>query len=915
LCLALGQGAHEGRPYEKTMIRWFYKLPLRFRSLFRKSLVEEELTEELRFHLEKLIEEKVAKGMTPEEARYAALRELGGLEQIKEECRDMRRVHYIENFLQDVRYGLRQLRRNPGFTAVAVLTLALGLAAVNTIFAVVETVLLRPLDFPRPERIFMVSQDTPALGSGPSVVTLGEFHQWEKSGLFEHAAAIDTAEYTLLGPGRAERLFGARVTPDFFRVFAVQPFLGRGFDAPDATPGHDNVIVLSYQIWMRSFGGDPGVIGKSVRTSEGLMTVIGVMRPRFDFPRLADVRTIFFWAPEQTEFWTPLTITQKLIQQGNFNYLVLGRLKDGVTPQRASEQFRAGAVQVFRDGQVREPAYYRDWLEKAIATLTIYVVPLRDTMSWGVRSGLWMLLAAVGLLLVLVLFNLGNLLLTRNVSRLRQLVVRQALGATRVQLFRQSFVEQLLVVAGASFISLVLADWGVSAIRAVAAARLPRLYELSIDVRVTALLLILSLAIAIVFGAVPLVVLPNSAISSVLQSESRTSTGDRRANRLKSGLMVMQIGVSMVLLIGAGLLIQSFTNVMRVNAGFDPHNLLNISVSLNPKTNQDRAKRLAHLRELLDAFRSIPGVESAAVVNHVPLTGEMDIHGVRAVGRTSSSATEAEGAEYRVVDASYFSTMRIPLVAGRGFREDEPEGFAVINRKMASRLWPGEDALGKQFRDGDNPPVTVIGIVGDIHDGSLEREPGMQFYQPLAVGSWSADQFMIRTRIDPAAILPVAQQTVWRLDPEQPISRPQIMERLLQSTTLDRRFETGLVAGFAAAALFLATLGLFSIASLSMARRTREFGIRLALGARRADLLRLELRRTLAIAVAGVAFGVAASLALARVVAGFLYGVAAWSPEVYGAAIVVLMVPAFVAAWLPARRATKVDPMVALRYE
>jgi putative ABC transport system permease protein len=371
----------------------------------------------------------------------------------------------------------------------------------------------------------------------------------------------------------------------------------------------------------------------------------------------------------------------------------------------------------------------------------------------------------------------------------------------------------------------------------------------------------------------------------------------------------------MVLLIGAGLLIRSFLSVMRVSPGFDPHNILNISVSLNPKVNPNEAKRLAHLRELLDAFRNIPGVESAAVVNHVPLTGDMDIHDVHAVGQPAAPATEADGAEYRVVDASYFRAMRIPLLAGRGFRDDEPKGFALVNRKMAARLWPRGDAVGKQFRDGDNSPVTVVGVVGDIHNGSLEREPMMQFYLPLAADPWSADQFMVRTRVDPAAILPVAQQTVWRLDPEQPVSHPQIMERLLQSVTLDRRFETGLVAGFAAAALFLATLGLFSIASLSIARRTREFAVRLALGARGIDLLRLELGRTLAKVVAGLACGVAASLALARTVAVFLYGVTAWSPKVYGAAIVVLMVPAFVAAWLPARRATKVDPMVALRYE
>ena len=888
----------------------------RLRALFRRKSMEAELDEELRAHLERQVEKYIQSGLRREEAARRARLEFGGLEQVKEECRDARGVNLVETTFQDVLYGLRRLKRSPGFTAVAVLTLALGLAAVNTIFAVVETVLLRPLDYPHSERILTVSQDLPTLVSGPTVVTVGEFQRWEQSGLFEHAAAIDATdapECTLLGSGRAERLYGVSVTPDFFGVFGVQPFLGRGFEAGDATPGHDNVIVLSYALWKRSFGGDPHVVGKAIRIREGLMTVIGVMPPRFDFPRLADVRTIMFWAPEQTEFWTPLTITQKLVQQDNFNYGVVGRLKDGVTPQRAAEQFQASAVQLFRDEGMRQPTFPAVY-DQIMATLAVHVVPLRDTMSWGVRGALWMLLAAVGLLLALVLFNLGNLLLTRNVGRLREFVVREALGATRWQLFRQSFVEQLLVVAGAAVISLVLAEWGISTIRAVAAARLPRLYELGIDARVTVLLLILSFAIAIVFGAVPLVVLPDSAISSALQSEGRTSTGDRRAHRLKSGLMVMQIGVSMVLLIGAGLLIQSFTNVLRVKPGFAPHNLLNISVSLNPKTNQDPAKRLAHLRELLEAFRSIPGVESAAVVNHVPLTGEMDIHDARVVGRPPSPAAEVEGAEYRVVDASYFSTMRIPLLAGRGFREDEPEGLAIINRKMAARLWPGEDALGKQFRDGDNPPVIVIGVVGDIHNGSLEREPRMQFYLPLAADPWS-DQFMIRTRIDPAAVLPLAQQTVWRLDPEQPVSHSQIMERLLESVTLDRRFGTGLVAGFAGAALFLATVGLFSIASLSMARRTREFGIRLALGATGTDLLRLELLRTLAIAFSGLACGVAASLALARTVAGFLYGVMAWNPEVYGAAMVVLMVPAFVAAWLPARRATRVDPMVALRYE
>jgi putative ABC transport system permease protein len=548
------------------------------------------------------------------------------------------------------------------------------------------------------------------------------------------------------------------------------------------------------------------------------------------------------------------------------------------------------------------------------SSLAIHVVPLRKTMSWGVGDALWMLLAAVALLLVLVLFNLGNLFLMRNTNRFREFVVREALGATRWHLFRQSFVEPVLLVGGATVISLMLADWGVSAIRAVGAARLPRLYGLTVDGRVTASLLILSLLIAILFGTLPLVVFRNIRLSSALQSEGRSATGDRHTNRLKSGLMVLQIAVSMILLTGAGLLIKSFTNVLRVNPGFDPHNLVNITVYLSLKANQDPAKRLAHVREVLSAFRSIPGVESAAVVNHVPLTGDVDIDSVTAVGKPSSSSGGMDAAEFRIVDANYIQTMRIPLLAGRGFRDSEPGDSALINRKMASHLWPGRDAVGKQFRTGNKTSFTVVGVIGDVHNGTLESEPKMQFYLPLTTTPW-AGEYMIRTRVDPAAVFSAIQRTVWRLDPEAPLSHPQVMDRLLQSTTLDRRFETGLVAGFAGAALLLATLGLFSIASLSIARRTKEFGVRLALGATGRNLVGLELRRTLVIVITGLALGAAVSLALARTVAGFLYGVSAWSPAIYATSILVLIVPAFVAVWVPASRAAKVDPMVALRYE
>ncbi len=814
--------------------------------------------------------------------------------------------------LQDLRYGLRMLAKNPGFTAVAVLTLALGLAAVTTIFAVVETVLLRPLNYPRSNRIFSVTEGLPFLDSKPTVITLAQFRSWESSGLFEHAAVMDTVDYTLLRSGHPELLEGVEVTPDFFRVFGVQPFLGRGFVKEDATPGHDSVMILSYARWRSSFGGDAGVVGQAVRTSETPMTIVGVMPPNFDFPRLADVRQIMSWAPEQADFWTPLTITEQAVAEGNFNYYMLGRLRDGITPQQTSQQFKASAIQIFRSQELKNAAYHSE-LERIISSFAVYIVPLQDTMAWGIGKVLWMLLAAVGLLLALVLFNLGNLLLTRNTQRFREFVVREALGATRWRLFRQSFMEQAAMVTLAAICSSFLAGRGAFLIRAAVGARLPRLYALDVDVRVTVVLAMLSLLIATIFGALPLFVVRGSRLSGALQSGGRSLTADRRTHRVKSGLMVLQIAVSVVLLTGAGLLLCSFTNVLRVKPGFDPHNLLSVTVALRPLENPKPEQLIARLHGVLDAVRSLPGVESAATVNHAPLTGDVDIHTPRPLGWEAKELRLS--AEYRVVDAAYFRTLRIPVLKGRTFRDDEPAHSAIVNHKMASQLWPGEDALGKQFRDGDNPPLTVVGIVGDLHNGTLEREPNLQFYVPLNTAPWRHQCLMIRTRIDPAALLPAIQQAVWRFDSEAPISPPQSMERLLHAVTLDRRFVTELVMGFAMAALFLATLGLFSIASLSVAQRTRELGLRVALGASGNDLLRLELARTSALIAGGLGCGVTASVALAKVVAGFLYGVTPLSPLVYGAAVGALIVPAFVAAWVPARRAAKVDPMVALRYE
>lgn len=813
-----------------------------------------------------------------------------------------------------VRALFRPFLSNPGYAAMAILTLALGLAAVGVTFAVVDTVLLRPVPFAHSDRIVTLSQKIPFLGSSPTVVTADEFQAWQKSGLFESAALVDTAEYTLEGRGHPERIYGASVTPDFFRVFGLEPVFGRGLSASDAVEGHSNVVVLSLQLWTRHFQSNRNLIGKTIRLSGMPMTVVGVMPAGFDFPRLADVSTIMNWAPEQSEFWTPFVITPKIVEQGNFNYFALGRLRKAVTFARAAAQFRATAVHLFKEKEVKYPQY-KSVIEQMLATLVVYVTPLRETMAWGIRDVLWMVLAAVALLLVLVLFNLGNLLLTRNAHRLREYTVRQALGASRWQLFRQSFIEQTVLVGLASILAVLLMAWGIELVRVIAANKLPRLYELQLSLVHVALLLGMAFLTAILFGALSQLLLSERVLALGLHSQSRTSTGDRQTNRLKFLSMVAEIAVSVVLLVGAGLLLKSFQNVLEEQPGFNPQHMLTLKVSFDPKKTDKPEKRLQHVRELLDRLRSLPDVISASLVSRLPLTGDNEIHDVRAMGRPLPQGAENISAEYRVIDAAYFRTMEIPLLAGRSLRPDDPATLAVINRKMAARLWPGENPIGKQFADGDHPPVQVIGVVGDVHNGSLEKPEMMQFYRLVTADPYYADTFVVRSAHDPHSLIALIQKAVWQLDASEPVTHAQTMEHLLGAVTLQRRFETGLLTSFAAVALFLSALGLFGVASLSATRRTREFGIRLAVGATAGQIVRLELARTATMVIAGLAGGLLLSMTMARLMTGLLYRVTPWNGKIYATAALVLIASALVAGWLPARRAARIDPASALRIE
>jgi putative ABC transport system permease protein len=477
-------------------------------------------------------------------------------------------------------------------------------------------------------------------------------------------------------------------------------------------------------------------------------------------------------------------------------------------------------------------------------------------------------------------------------------------------LFRHALIEQGILIVLASVLSLSFSGWAIQLVRRIGASHVPRLYELSLDTHTILLLLGLALATGLAFGAVPLLVLPDSA--GWFRSESRSSTGDRRSHRLRAALIAAEIAISMVLLVSAGLLAASFSNVMNVKPGFDPNNLLTFNVSFSPKLYTDPPKMLAAHRELLDRIRALPGVEAASVVNYLPLTGDYEIHGIGPVGKPLNRDS---GAEARLIDPQYFETMHIPLIAGRALRESDFGNVAVINQKMAYLLWPGENPIGREFTDNGNAPIRVIGVVGNVHSGALEAEPMMQYYSSMVAFPGYANSFAVRTKTDPLSLLPAIERTIWRFDPDQAVSGAKTMEHIIRSATLERRFETDLLLGFSASALFLSALGLFGVASLSVTRHSREFGIRMALGATGTDVLWLEIVRNIVIVVSGLAVGLLLSFTAHRALATLLFGVSALSLNVYVAAAAVLTISAMTAVLIPALRATRIDPAIVLRDE
>jgi predicted permease len=887
-------------------MRWFHKLPLRFRSLFRKSRVEQELSDELHFHLERLIQEDVARGVAPEEARSTALREMGGVEQIKEECRDMRRLNTIENFIQDLRYGLRMLVKNPGFTAVAVLTLALGIGANTLIFSVVNAAILHPLPFREASRLVTLWATSPTVGfSGPGTLTDPDYMEWRKENhVFSEIAAFRGQPSNLTGVSAPVRLTGAAISPSLSRVLDVNPALGRAFAPEEESAGRNRVVLLSDRLWRSRFGADPRAVGQSIKLDGEFYTVIGVMPDGFGFPNEADV-------------WTPLTLAN---DAHNATLQVVARLKPGVSIERArSDVALIGQRRTRRAG---------DW------EWNITLVSLNQAVASDVRTPLLVLFAAVSLVLLIACANVANLFLARATSRQREIAIRRALGASRTRIIRQMLTESVTMAVFGGAVGVLPAALGHSFV-AKAASQLPRslgspsvaahIASARIDGWVLGFTLAISVLTAVLFGLTPAIEASRGELNDSLKEAGRVLATGRGRGLLRDGIVLTEVALALVLLVGAGLLIRSFLRLMNVDPGFSPQNVLTLSISLLDSRYSSARPMIAFEQQALERLSALHGVRSAGGVFGLPL-GNGTIQGDFTV---EGQATPARGtqpfiAAKKVIGGDYFKAIGIPLLKGRYFDEHDSETaphVVIVSQGLARHFWPRGDAIGKRLKAGffNDAWCTVVGVVGDTKQYSLGETLSPSMYLPYAQAPapfmMQDITLVLRTGSEPLSLVAAARRAVQAVDPDLPVFDAATMEQLVYRSTSEPRFNAALLGIFAALALVLAAVGIYGVMSYAVLQRTHEIGLRMALGAQASDVLQQVVRQGMLLAAGGIATGMAGAWVVTRFLASLLFGVQPTDPVSFALVPLILAVVALVACLVPARRATKVDPMVALRYE
>ena len=887
-------------------MRFFYKLPLRLRSLFRRPSVEHELSEELRFHLENEVAEKIAQGMTPEEARYAALRDLGAVEQLKEECRDMRRVSYIENFLQDVHYGLRQLRRTAGFTVVAVLTLALGIGANTAIFSVVYAVLLKPLPFRNAGQLVRVFEGNDRAGIPAAGCSYLEFRDWQRlNQVFTGMAAVEGHELNLTGRGEPTVVKVGDVTEDFFSVLGVAPMLGRGFLPKDDEPGGAPVAVLSYELWRSRFGADPGLIGTIIDLDQRAFTVVGVMPPGFHFSFAEESGRRQLWVPiTQDPSFSP--IAKSPVEHF---FSAVARLKPGLSAKEAEAEMDTAVNQIWQEYRPGDHGW------------GVRTVPIREAVTGdNTSTPLLFLLAAVGLVLLIACANVANLLLARATSRAKEFALKAALGAGRARILRQLLTESALLGVLGAALGIALAYWGVSGLGGLLPPSFPGADSIRVDGWVLGFALLLSLGASVVFGAAPALFAADARLHTTLQESAGRPGEGRGRRRVRSLLVIAEVALAMVLLVGAGLLIRSFAALTSVNPGFDTRRMLKAEVSLPRFQYSMPAQWVSFANELLPRIQATPGLQDTAIALPIPLADQSLTVGFQ-IANSPAAAGRAPTADYMAVSPNFFHVAGVPLLRGRNFRDQDAmstPNVTIISADLARVYFPHRDPIGRHLIFGfpnSNVKREIVGVVGDLRDEGLNQMPGPMVYVPFAQSPFWGVGLMAKTSLSASAAAHAIRQRVSEIDRNLPVTELGWMSEAVDASLTETRLRTWLLGLFGAIALALAAAGIFGVISYSVSCRTHEFGIRIALGGGRREILRLVLGEALRLALIGVGAGIVTALGLTRLISSLLFGVRATDPATLIVLPLVLTGVALLAAYLPARRATKVDPMVALRHE
>ncbi|HWS90077.1 MAG TPA: ABC transporter permease [Pyrinomonadaceae bacterium] len=884
---------------------WFRLLRTRLRGLLRKKSVEREMEEELRFHLRMRAEENVRRGMAPDEAERAALKSFGQLGRIKEYCRDVKGGGLVESMLQDVKFGARTLMKNRGFTLVAVLTLAVGIGANTAIFSVVEAVLLRPLPYDNADRVVMLWEHNRVRNRPRNVVNPGNLMDWrDQSGSFEEVAAFVDQRYNLTGAGEPEEVAGQAATPNLFKLLGARPALGRTLLAGDEAEGGENVAVISHGLWQRRFGGSPDVLGRTLSLGGNPVTVVGVMPP--DFRWFVKENSL---TGKPAELWVPMALTEQQRTERRGRYLsAVALLKPGVTVEQAQSELDTVTARLEAQYEID-----KGWGGS--------VVPLREQLAGEIRPALLVLLGAVACVLLIACVNVANLQMARAAGRRKEIALRAALGAGRLRLIRQLLTESLLLAAAGGALGLLLAHWCVEALVALGPQNLLGAGQAGVNPMVLLFTLGVTLLTGLAFGVVPAVETSRLNLSESLKESSRGDVGAGRAGRVRAVLVVAETGLALVLLVGAGLMVRSFQRLQAVDPGFDPSNLLTMRLMLPQTKYPEDARKVEFFRRVTEQLRALPGVSSASAVSALPFADIGSATSFTVEGRPALPPGQRQGTDVRVADEHYFRTMNIPVISGRTFTEQEAvenRRVAVVNEAMVRKYFPGEDPLGKRVlvNMGTNPvPTEIVGVVGDARYDKLDGELRPMVYWTPPQLAYSSMWLVVRTAGDPAALGPAAVREIQAVDREQPVADVRTMEGWLAESTARARFGTLLLGAFACTALLLAAVGLYGVLSYSVTQRRNEIGIRMALGAQARDVLKLMVGQGMRLVLVGVVLGLAGALALTRVMSGLLYDVAATDPPTFAANALLLMAVSLAACYIPARRATRVDPATALRRE